>query len=112
MQPRRPWLLIIASLLLAGLATWSGFQWKKGADQEMKLKAEVKQAYVEGEQLRGQAAQAQQRVSLLEKQVMALSAERDATTKRIEELEAELAKARQGAKRPPAAAKPATPPKR
>lgn len=102
-RPRRPWLLIIASLLLAGLATWTGFQWKKGADQEMKLKAEVKQVYLEAEQLRAQAAQSQQRVSLLEKQVMALSAEREATTKRIEELEAELsaAKARLAGKKPP-----------
>ena len=114
-KPRRPWLLIIASLLLAGLATWTGFQWKKGAEQEMKLKAEVKQVYLEAEQLRAQAAQAQQRVSLMEKQVMTLSAEREATTKRIEELEAELsvAKARLAGKKPPATpAKPATPPKR
>ncbi len=101
-RPRRPWLLIIASLLLAALATWTGFQWKKGADQEMKLRAELKQVYLEAEQLRAQAAQSQQRVSLLEKQVMALSAEREATTKRIEELEAELTRARQGTKKPPA----------
>lgn len=105
-RSRRPWLLIVASVLLAGLATWSGFQWKKGADQELKLRAELKQVYLEAEQLRAQAAQAQQRVSLLEKQVMTLSAEREATTKRLEELEAELTKARQG-KKPPA--KPAAP---
>jgi hypothetical protein len=45
---------------------------------------------------------------------MVLSGERDATTKRIEELEAELsaAKARLAGKKPPAPAKPATPPKR
>lgn len=100
-HPRRPWLLIIASLLLAGLSTWTGFQWKRGAEQEVKLRAELKQVYLEAEQLRTQAAQSQQRVSLLEKQVMTLSTERDATTKRIEELEAELAKARPG-KKPPA----------
>ena len=109
--PPRPWLLIIASILLAGLATWTGFQWKKGADQEVKLRGELKQVYLEAEQLRLQAVQAQQRVSLLEKQVMALSAEREATTKRIEELEAELTKARQAGKKPPAPVKPA-PPKR
>ena len=109
--PPRPWLLIIASLLLAGLATWTGFQWKKGADQEGKLRTELKQVYLEAEQLRVQAVQSQQRVSLLERQVMALSAEREATTKRLEELEAELTKARQAAKKPPTPAKPA-PPKR
>ena len=108
-RPARPWLLIIASLLLAGLALWTGVQWKQGLDREGKLRAELKQVYLEAEQLRAQAAQSQQRVSLLEKQVMALSAEREATTKRIEELEAELAaaKARLGGKKPPAPAKPA-----
>jgi septal ring factor EnvC (AmiA/AmiB activator) len=106
---RRPWLLIIASLLFAVLSTWTGFQWKRGAEQETKLRAELKQVYLEAEQIRAQAAQSQQRVSLLEKQVMTLSAEREATTKRIEELEAELAKARPG-KKPPA--KPASAPKR
>jgi chaperonin cofactor prefoldin len=69
----------------------------------------MKQVYLEAEQLRALAAQSQQRVSLLEKQVMALSAEREATTERLEELEAELsaAKARLGGKKPPAPAKPA-----
>ena len=105
--PPRPWLLIIASLLLAGLATWTGFQWKKGADQEGKLRTELKQVYLEAEQLRVQAVQSQQRVSLLERQVMALSAEREATTKRLEELEAELsvAKARLSGRRPAPPAK-------
>jgi uncharacterized protein HemX len=104
--PRRPWLLIVASLLLAAIAVWTGFQWKQGKDQEVKLRAEVKQVYLEAEQLRALASQSQQRVSLLEKQVMALSAEREATTKRLEELEAELsaAKARLGGRKPPAPA--------
>ena len=96
-RPRRPWLLIIASLLLAAIAAWTGAQWKQAKDQDGKLRA--------------QASQSQQRVSLLEKQVMALSAEREATTKRLEELEAELsaAKARLGGKKPatPAPTKPA-----
>ena len=112
-RPRRPWLLIIASLLLAVIAAWTGVQWKQARDAEVKLRAEMKQVYLEAEQLRALAAQSQQRVSLLEKQVMALSAEREATTKRLEELEAELsaAKARLGGKKPPPS-KPATPPKR
>ena len=112
-RPRRPWLLIIASLIFAVIAAWTGVQWKQARDAEGKLRAEMKQVYLEAEQLRAQAAQAQQRVSLLEKQVMALSAEREATTKRLEELEAELsaAKARLGGKKP-APSKPATAPKR
>lgn len=111
-RPRRPWLLIIASLLLAGIAVWTAVQWKQTTDQELKLRAELKQVYLEAEQLRAQASQSQQRVSLLEKQVMAFSAEREATTKRMEELEAELSKARPGGRRPPVPSKPATPPKR
>lgn len=89
-RPRRPWLLVIASLLLAGLAAWTGFQWRQGTHREVELRAELKQVYVEAEQLRAQAVQAQQRVSLLEKQVMALSAEHDATTKRLKQLETQL----------------------
>ena len=112
-KPRRPWLLIIASLLLAAIAAWTGYQWKQAKDQEVKLRAELKQVYLEAEQLRALASQSQQRVSLLEKQVMALSGEREGTTKRLEELEAELsaAKARLGGRKPPPS-KPATPPKR
>jgi septal ring factor EnvC (AmiA/AmiB activator) len=109
-RPRRPWFLIIASLIFAVIAAWTGVQWKQARDAEGKLRAEMKQVYLEAEQLRAQAAQSQQRVSLLEKQVMALSAEREATTKRLEELEAELsaAKARLGGKKPaPAPTKPA-----
>jgi septal ring factor EnvC (AmiA/AmiB activator) len=92
--PRRPVLLMVASVLLAVLAAWTGVNWKRASDQEGKLRAELRQVYLEAEQLRAQAAQSEQRVALLEKQVMALSAEREATTKRIEELEAELARAR------------------
>jgi len=108
-RPRRPWLLIIASLLLAVIAAWTGTQWKQARDHEGKLRAEMKQVYLEAEQIRTLAAQSQQRVSLLEKQVMVLSAEREATTKRLEELEAELsaAKGRPVGKKAPAPAKPA-----
>src|SRR3989337_2605217 len=81
-RPRRAWPLIRALLLVAVIAAWAGVQWKQARDQEVKLRAEMKQVYLEAEQLRAQAAQSQQRVSLLEKQVMALSAEREATTKR------------------------------
>lgn len=104
--PRRPWVLIVASLLLAALTAWMGVQWKQGEDREAKLRAELKQVYLEAEQMRVMAQQAQQRVSLLEKQVMALTAERESTTRRLEDLEAELAKVRPGFKRatpPPAA---------
>ncbi len=114
LRPRRPWLLIVASILLAGLAAWTGVQWRQAREQDGKLRAELRQVYLEAEQLRALASQSQQRVSLLEKQVMALSAEREATTKRLEELEAELsaAKARLGGKKPSAPAsttKPAQP---
>src|SRR3972149_2844632 len=44
-RPRRPWLLIIASLLLAVIAAWTGVQWKQARDQEGKLRGEEKQGY-------------------------------------------------------------------
>ena len=76
LRPRRPWLLIIASLLLAVL---SAVLWAKWADTRIRgerLQAELKQVYAEAEALRMQAARAQQRIAQLEQQIRALGAER------------------------------------
>src|ERR1041384_2990435 len=71
-ERRRPWFLIAASLLLAtlGVVLWS--KWSETRTETSELRAEIKQVYVEAESLRTQAAQAQQRVGLLEQQVRAL----------------------------------------
>ena len=106
--PQRPWLLIVLALVLAALAALAGVQWKLAVDREEKLKAETRLVYKETEELRTRAAQAQQRLLLLEQQLQALTSERDGLTKRVTQLEDELQKARRGTK--PAAKKPAVPP--
>ena len=103
--PERPWLLIVLALVLAALAALAGVQWKLAVDREEKLKAETRLVYKETEELRTRAAQAQQRLLLLEQQLSALTSERDGLTKRVTQLEDELQKTRRGAK--PAVKKPA-----
>lgn len=89
--PGRPWLLIVASLLLAVLATWAGMQYKRAADREQRLRAELKQVYLEAENLRTVATQWQARAMLLRQQAAALTVERDGLAKRLGSAETELA---------------------
>lgn len=89
--PGRPWLLITASLLLAALAAWAGVQYRSGAEREQRLRAELKQVYLEAERLRSVAIQWQERARLLEQQASALTVERDGLAQRLERVEAELA---------------------
>lgn len=89
--PGRPWGLIVVSLLLAGLAAWAGIQSIRSAAQEQRLRAELKQVYLDAESLRSVATQWQERAMLLEQQAAALTTEREGLAKRIKELETELA---------------------
>lgn len=68
-RPRRPWLLIVAALLLAVLSAVLWVKWEESRVQVERLQAEIKQVYAETEALRTQAAQAQQRVTQLERQL-------------------------------------------
>jgi hypothetical protein len=90
LAPRRPWLLIVLSPILALLALWAGFQWRNGLVREDQLRAELKQVYLEAETLRLQAAQAQQKGTLLERQMTELGEEKAELTKQLAELEARL----------------------
>lgn len=101
-MPRRPWALIIASLLLAALAAWTGIQYMRGAARERRLQAELKEIYQEAETLRSVATQWRERAMFREQQTSALTVERDALSKRIREVEAELAalKGRRGGSAP------------
>ena len=101
LAPRRPWLLIILSPILAILALWAAVQWRNGLVREGQLRAELKQVYLEAETLRLQAAQAQQKGTLLERQVTELAGEKEGMTKRLAELEAQL-KASKGRRPAPA----------
>ena len=68
-RPGRPWLLIVAALLLAVLSSVLWVKWEESRVQAERLQAEIKQVYAETEALRTQAARAQQRVTQLERQL-------------------------------------------
>jgi len=72
-RPRRPWLLIVAALLLAVLSTVLWAKWADSRIRAERLQAELKHVYGEAEALRTQAARAQQRVGQLEQQLRDLS---------------------------------------
>jgi hypothetical protein len=75
-RTRRPWALIIASLLLVALAVVLWAKWSESRTEIERLRGELKVVYTEAEAIRTQAALAQQRVAILEKQVAALRVER------------------------------------
>jgi hypothetical protein len=68
-RSRRPWLLIVAALLLAVLSTVLWAKWEESRVRAERLQAEVKQVYGEAEALRTEAARLQQRVVQLERQL-------------------------------------------
>ena len=76
-RPRRPWALIVAALLLVVLVAALWAKWSESRADVERLRVELKTVYAETESLRTQAAQAQQRVALLEKQVQSIRNERD-----------------------------------
>jgi septal ring factor EnvC (AmiA/AmiB activator) len=90
LTPRRPWVLIVLSPILAVLALWGAVQWRNGLVREDQLRAELKQVYLEAESLRLQAAQAQQKGVLLERQLAELTGEKEKLAKQLAELEARL----------------------
>ena len=74
--PRRPWLLIVAALLLAVLSAVLWLKWTDSRVRAERLQAELKQVYGEAERLRMQAARAQERITQFEQQLRSLQAER------------------------------------
>jgi len=72
-RPRRPWLLIAASLLLAVLCAVLWAKWADARIRAERLRAEIKTVYAEAEVLRTQAARAQQRVLQLERELREVS---------------------------------------
>src|SRR5262252_1854667 len=71
----KPWLLIVASLLLAVLSAVLWVKWEESRVRAERLQAEIKQVYAEAEALRTQATRAQQRVNQLERQLREASTE-------------------------------------
>ncbi len=75
-RPRRPWALIVASLLLVVLVVVLWAKWSESRSEIERLRAELKVVYMEAEAIRTQAALAQQRVTILEKQLAGIRGER------------------------------------
>jgi len=90
-----PWLLVVASLLLAVLLLYVLFAGYLPARQRVaRLEAELRDVYRREADLQTKLAQQEQRHALREQQLVALTAERDALVKRLEDLERELSAAR------------------
>jgi septal ring factor EnvC (AmiA/AmiB activator) len=83
--PRRPWALIAACLLLVILVAVLWVKWSGSRRDAARLERELTRVYKEAEDLRLQAALAQERIKKLEREVRALHAERERLAKPPEE---------------------------
>ena len=95
--PRLPWLLLLVSgglflLVLALLAAYF-----PATQHIARLESELRQVYAREAQLQTKLAQQERRQTVSDQQIAALAAERTALTRRLHELEQELA----GATAPP-----------
>ena len=79
--PRRPWALIAACLVLVVLSAVLWVKWSGARGEAAKLQKEMTRVYKEAEDLRLQAALAQERIGKLEWELRALHAERAAAAK-------------------------------
>jgi septal ring factor EnvC (AmiA/AmiB activator) len=94
-RARLPWLLVAASVLLAALLAYTLFAGYLPAKRRVAgLERELKGLYAREADLQTRLAKDEQRHALREQQLIAVSAERDALARRLEELERELAVAR------------------
>jgi septal ring factor EnvC (AmiA/AmiB activator) len=90
-RPKLPWLLVIASVLLAALLGYTLFAGYLPAKQRIvRLERELKELYAREADLQTRLAQGEQRHALRERQLQALTSERDALARRIDELERQL----------------------
>jgi septal ring factor EnvC (AmiA/AmiB activator) len=94
-RPKLPWLLVVASVLLAALLAYTLFAGYLPAKQRIaRLERELKDLYAREAELQTKLAQGEQRHALRERQLQAVTTERDALGRRLDELERELAAAR------------------
>jgi septal ring factor EnvC (AmiA/AmiB activator) len=94
-RPRLPWLLVAASVLLALLLAYTLFGGYLPAKRRAaSLERELRELYAREAELHTKVAQNDQRHALREQQLLAVSAERDALARRLEDVERELAAAR------------------
>jgi septal ring factor EnvC (AmiA/AmiB activator) len=94
-RARLPWLLVAGSILLALLLAYTLFGAYLPAKRRVaSLERELKDVYAREADLQTKVARNEQSHALREQQLLAVTAERDALARRMEELERELAIAR------------------
>ena len=94
-RARLPWLLVAASVLLALLLAYTLFgAYLPAKRRAASLERELKDVYAREVELQTKVAKNEQSHALREQQLLAVTAERDALARRMEELENELAVAR------------------
>jgi septal ring factor EnvC (AmiA/AmiB activator) len=94
-RARLPWLLVAASVLLAVLLAYTLFGGYLPSKRRVaSLERELRLLYVREAELQTKVAQNEQRHAIREQRLLAVSAERDALARRLEDLERQLAVAR------------------
>jgi septal ring factor EnvC (AmiA/AmiB activator) len=94
-RARLPWVLVAAGVLLILLLAYTLFAGYLPAKQRVaSLELELRQLYQREVELQTRLAQNEQRHAVREQQLIAVSAERDALARRLEEVERQLAAAR------------------
>ena len=94
-RAKLPWMLVASSVLFLVLLLYVMFSSYLPARQRIAgLESELRQVYAREAALQTRLAQQEQRPVLRDQVVSALRAERDTLTRRIQELERELAAAR------------------
>jgi septal ring factor EnvC (AmiA/AmiB activator) len=94
-RARLPWAIVAGSLLTLALLFYTLFGGYVPAKRRVAgLERELRQLYAREAELETTAAQNEQRHAVREQQLIAVSAERDALARRLEELEHQLAIAR------------------
>jgi septal ring factor EnvC (AmiA/AmiB activator) len=94
-RARLPWTVVGASVMLALLLAYTLFAaYLPAKTRVAHLERELKDLYAREADLQTRSEQNERRHALREQQLSAVSAERDALARRLEELERELAAAR------------------
>ena len=89
---RLPWLVVLASVILLLLVLYVLFAgYLPSKHRVAGLEAELKGLYKREAELQTRIAQQDQRYALRERQISALTSERDTLIRRLEELEKQLA---------------------
>jgi len=92
-RPSLPWMLVAASVLLLAITLYLFFGAYLPAKQRLaRLELELKQVYAREAQLETKLAQQDKLTAMRQQQAQALTTERDALAKRIEDLEKQLAR--------------------